>query len=164
MGPLVCIVLASTSARQRIWHQENFIMSGYDFRKEFQAEVDRIKAKHGGAGIAFDNDDQMDSMNASDKNNGWVYPLTKTEQKKEFNYVAAEQQRFLWRLQDGHLDVVEDYVENPKKLNSIDVNAYDEYGWTPLHYAAQMNYAEITKMLLKAGAFLFLKDKVTGMD
>merc|ERR1711939_1053862 len=64
----------------------------------------------------------------------------------------------------NHLDVVEDYLENPKKKQAIDVNAYDEEGWTPIHYAAQMNYVDIVKALLEGKANPHLKDKVMGMD
>merc|ERR1711907_134363 len=128
-------------------------------------EIDRIKNKYTDANVLFDNNDLNDSkLSSQDKNNGWFYPLTKTEQKKEYGFVAAEQQRFLWRLQDGHLDIVEDYLDNPKKKQAIDVNAYDEQGWTPIHYAAQMNYADIVKALLKGNANPSLKDKVMGMD
>merc|ERR1711971_1059076 len=67
------------------------------------------------------------------------------------------------RLQDGHLDVVEDYLLDAKKKKLIDVNGYDSMGWTPLHYAAQMNYGDIIQVLLKAGADPSLRDKATGL-
>merc|ERR1719378_1758869 len=112
----------------------------------------------------FEKDDMNEGyLNAQDKSNGWFYPLTKTEQKKEYGFVAAEQQRFLWRLQDGHLDIVEDFLLNPKKKKAIDLNMYDESGWTPLHHACQRNYSEIVRVLLEGKADPNLKDKVCGL-
>mmetsp|Transcript_130713 Transcript_130713/g.244559 ORF Transcript_130713/g.244559 Transcript_130713/m.244559 type:complete len:183 (+) Transcript_130713:103-651(+) len=138
-----------------------------EFRKEFEKEVDSIKDKYAEIAADFENDDMNNDtkyISEADKKAGWYYPLTKTEQKKEYGYVVAEQQRFLYHIQDGHLDIVDDYLENAAKKKMINVNAYDEAGWLPIHYAAQMNYTDILKALLKAGANPKLKDKVTSQD
>mmetsp|Transcript_43814 Transcript_43814/g.132624 ORF Transcript_43814/g.132624 Transcript_43814/m.132624 type:complete len:157 (-) Transcript_43814:108-578(-) len=125
--------------------------------------MNELKERYRGIENEFSDDDMNDTLTEEERKRGWHYPLTKTQQKKEYGCVIAEQQRFLWRLQDGHLDIVEDYMADPKKKKAIDVNLYDEQGWTPLHYAAQLNHSEIVKVLLDGNANPILKDKVCGM-
>jgi len=136
---------------------------GTALRSKFVKERQNIQKKYANLPSEFDDDDMNETLDAQDKKRGWYYPLTKTEQKKEFGYVVAEQQRFLWHLQDGHLDIVEDYLLHAAKRKAIEVNAYDELGWTPLHYAARLNFPEIVRVLLDANADPDLKDKVNGM-
>merc|ERR1712087_60294 len=126
-------------------------------------ELKALRDKYAGLEPEFDDDDMNESLPEEDRKRGWHYPLTKTQQKKEYGCVIAEQQRFLWRLQDGHLDIVEDYLTDPKRKMAIDVNMYDELGWTPLHYAAHRGYSDIVKVLLDGGADPSLRDKVCGM-
>jgi ankyrin repeat protein len=39
------------------------------------------------------------------------------------------------------------------------VEAKDNYGWTPLHYASANNHIETAKLLLDAGADLNIEDE-----
>ncbi len=45
-------------------------------------------------------------------------------------------------------------IERCKYLldHQANINAKDEYGWTPLHYASSYNYTKICKLLLDYGA------------
>eukprot|EP00406_Dinophysis_acuminata_P004142 CAMPEP_0179232240 /NCGR_PEP_ID=MMETSP0797-20121207/11758_1 /TAXON_ID=47934 /ORGANISM="Dinophysis acuminata, Strain DAEP01" /LENGTH=195 /DNA_ID=CAMNT_0020939355 /DNA_START=77 /DNA_END=664 /DNA_ORIENTATION=- len=136
---------------------------GLTFRQRYEKELLAFKQKYVTLEPEFEGDDMNETLTEEDKKRGWKYPLTKTQQKKEFGCVVADQQRFLWRLQDGHLDVVEDYLLDPAKKRAIDVNLYDDYGWTPLHYAAQLNLSDIVKALMDGDADPNLRDKVCGM-
>uniref|UniRef100_A0A7S4RIA3 Uncharacterized protein n=1 Tax=Alexandrium monilatum TaxID=311494 RepID=A0A7S4RIA3_9DINO len=136
---------------------------GLSFRQRYERDLQEAKDRLLGADPEFDGDDTNATLTEAERKRGWHYPLTKTQQKKEYGCVVNEQQRFLWRLQDGHLDIVEDYLGDPKKKKTIDINLYDEQGWTPLHYAAQLNHAEIVKVLLAGNANPGLKDKVCGL-
>merc|ERR1712139_665629 len=109
----------------------------------------------------FDDDDMNATLSSDEKAKGWHYPLTKTEQLKEFGCVVAEQERFLMRLQDGHADVVKDYLENPKKKAALDLDRLDEWGWAPLHYATTKNHPEIVQALLEAEANPNMRDGAT---
>mmetsp|Transcript_50475 Transcript_50475/g.117180 ORF Transcript_50475/g.117180 Transcript_50475/m.117180 type:complete len:201 (+) Transcript_50475:96-698(+) len=136
---------------------------GLSFRARYERDLREAKDGHLGVQPEFDGDDMNAILSEAERKRGWHYPMTKTQQKKEYGCVVAEQQRFLWRLQDGHLDIVEDYLGNPKMKKTIDINLYDEQGWTPLHHAAQRNLAEIVQALLEGKADPGLKDKVCGM-
>jgi len=133
------------------------------FRQRYQDDLRELKDRHRGMEHEFSDDDMNETLTEEERRRGWGYALTKTQQKKEYGCVVAEQQRFLWHLQDGHLDVVEDYIGIPKKRKAINIDLYDEQGWTPLHYASQRNFTDIVKALLDAGANAGLKDKVCGM-
>mmetsp|Transcript_27321 Transcript_27321/g.78674 ORF Transcript_27321/g.78674 Transcript_27321/m.78674 type:complete len:192 (+) Transcript_27321:68-643(+) len=134
-----------------------------NFRERYDAHLKELRRRRGDLEPEFSDDDLNDQLSEVDRRRGWHYPMTKTQQKHEYGCVIAEQQRFLWRLQDGHIDVVEDYLLNEKRRRAIDVNMYDEQGWTPLHYACQRNYAEIVRVLLEGDADPTLRDKVCGM-
>mmetsp|Transcript_43960 Transcript_43960/g.136826 ORF Transcript_43960/g.136826 Transcript_43960/m.136826 type:complete len:208 (-) Transcript_43960:315-938(-) len=131
--------------------------------QRYERDMKDAKDRHLGVTAEFDVDDMNTTLTEEERKRGWHYPLTKTQQKKEYGCVVAEQQRFLWRLQDGHLDIVEDYLGDPKKKKTIDVNLYDEQGWTPLHYASQLNHSDIVKALLDGDANPTLRDKVCGL-
>ena len=133
------------------------------FRKRYGREVGKMQDKYKDLEPEFSDDDMNATLEESDRKRGWQYPLTKTQQKKEFGCVPADQQRFLWRLQDGHLDIVEDYLENPKMKKAIDLNRYDDEGLTPLHHAAKLGHAEIVKVLIEGKADPLLRDKVNGL-
>merc|ERR1711972_816477 len=93
---------------------------GLGFRERYEKETKDAKAKYRDADPEFPDDDMNDAIPEADRKRGWHYPLTKSMQKKEYGCVVAEQQRFLWRLRDGHLDIVEDYLGDPKKKMAID--------------------------------------------
>jgi len=40
-----------------------------------------------------------------------------------------------------------------------DINLIDEFGWTPLHYAAENGQVEIVKLLIEKGSDINLQDK-----
>jgi ankyrin repeat protein len=65
-------------------------------------------------------------------------PVDEDWYKKEQLHFAAH---------DGDLARVEDLVEG-----GFDVNAFDEIGKTPLHYAAKKEHFEVAKYLLAHGA------------
>merc|ERR1712187_8657 len=136
---------------------------GLTFREKYEKELKALKDKYAGLAPEFDDDDMNKTWAEEDRKRGWHYPLTKTQQKKEYGCVVQEQQRFLWRLMDGHLDIVEDYLLDPKKRALIDVNLYDDYGWTPVHYASSLNHVDIVKALLDGNADPTLRDKVCSM-
>ena len=98
------------------------------FRQRYEREVSQAQQKYKDLEPEFSDDDMNGTLEEADRKRGWQYPLTKTQQKKEFACVPADQQRFLWRLQDGHLDIVEDYLGNPKMAKAIDLNRYDDEG------------------------------------
>ena len=123
------------------------------FLKRYERELSQAQSKYKDLEPEFSDDDMNASLQEADRKRGWQYPLTKTQQKKEFGCIPAEQQRFLWRLQDGHLDIVEDYLDNPKMKKSIDLNRYDEEGLTPVHHAAKLGHAEIVKVLIEGPGF-----------
>ena len=119
------------------------------FRQRYEREVAKVQDKYKDLEPEFSDDDMNATLEEADRKRGWQYPLTKTQQKKEFGCVPAEQQRFLWRLQDGHIDIVEDYLGNPKMKKAIDLNRYDDEGLTPLHHAAKLGHADIVKVLIE---------------
>lgn len=121
------------------------------FRQRYERELAKVQDKYKDLEPEFSDDDMNATLEEADRKRGWQYPLTKTQQKKEFGCVPADQQRFLWRLQDGHLDIVEDYLGNPKLKKAIDLNRYDDEGLTPLHHAAKLGHAEIVKALIEGG-------------
>eukprot|EP00434_Breviolum_minutum_P013334 symbB.v1.2.011750.t3/scaffold750.1/size323489/2 len=133
------------------------------FRKRYEREVGKMQDKYKDLEPEFSDDDMNATLEESERKRGWQYPLTKTQQKKEFGCVPADQQRFLWRLQDGHLDIVEDYLQNPKMKKAVDLNRYDDEGLTPLHHAAKLGHAEIVKVLIEGKADPLLRDKVNGL-
>jgi len=45
----------------------------------------------------------------------------------------------------------------------VNVNARNECGWTPLHYAVGGGHLEIVKLLLKSGADVNAKEKMRGL-
>ncbi|CAE7221219.1 unnamed protein product [Symbiodinium sp. CCMP2592] len=49
------------------------------------------------------------------KADGWHYPLTKEQEWDKYGYVVRDQIRFSLHVQDGLVDVVEDYLETNKK-------------------------------------------------
>ncbi|CAE8681878.1 unnamed protein product, partial [Polarella glacialis] len=132
------------------------------FRQRYEKELKEVDEKYRHLEPEFSDDDMNETLPEEDRKRGWQYPLTKTQQKKEYGCVLAEQQRFLWRLQDGHLDIVEDYLGNPKKSKAVDINRYDEQGWTPLHHAARLDHSEIVRVLLDAHADPTLRHKASG--
>eukprot|EP00435_Cladocopium_sp_Y103_P050618 s1194_g15.t1 len=134
-----------------------------NFRKRYERELSKVQDKYKDLEPEFSDDDMNATLEEVDRKRGWQYPLTKTQQKKEFGCVPAEQQRFLWRLQDGHLDIVEDYLGNPKMKKAIDLNRYDDEGLTPLHHAAKLGHADIVKALIEGKADPLLRDKVNGL-
>lgn len=134
------------------------------FRQRYEREVSQAQQKYKDLEPEFSDDDMNGTLEEADRKRGWQYPLTKTQQKKEFGCVPADQQRFLWRLQDGHLDIVEDYLGNPKMAKAIDLNRYDDEGLTPLHHAAKLGHAEIVKVLIEGKADPLLRDKVSGLN
>mmetsp|Transcript_22520 Transcript_22520/g.27738 ORF Transcript_22520/g.27738 Transcript_22520/m.27738 type:complete len:213 (+) Transcript_22520:40-678(+) len=133
------------------------------FRQRYERELAKVQDKYKDLEPEFSDDDMNATLEEADRKRGWQYPLTKTQQKREFGCVPAEQQRFLWRLQDGHLNIVEDYLGNPKMKKTIDLNRYDEEGLTPLHHAAKLGHAEIVKVLIEGKADPLLRDKVNGL-
>ena len=40
-----------------------------------------------------------------------------------------------------------------------DVNAQDNYDWTPLHYASALNFPQVVKLLVDNGADLEARDR-----
>uniref|UniRef100_A0A7S0FAD7 Uncharacterized protein n=1 Tax=Pyrodinium bahamense TaxID=73915 RepID=A0A7S0FAD7_9DINO len=156
-------VVEATPAPRPLVRRSEEEDAGLSFRERYERDIRELKDRFLGIEPEFDGDDMDQTLTEAERKRGWHYPMTKTQQKKEYGCVVADQQRFLWRLQDGHLDIVEDYLGNPKMKKTIDVNLYDEQGWTPLHYAAQRNYSEIVKVLLDGNANPSLKDKVCGM-
>eukprot|EP00439_Symbiodinium_sp_Y106_P078884 s1762_g17.t1 len=133
------------------------------FRQRYEKEVAAAKSKYAGIEPEFSDDDMNATITEEDRKRGWEYPLTKTQQKREFGCVPADQQRFLWRLQDGHLDVVEDYLHNPKMRKAVDINRYDEMGLTPLHHAARLGHANIVRALIEGKADPLLRDRSQGL-
>ncbi|CAE7443725.1 NIFU4 [Symbiodinium natans] len=133
------------------------------FRQRYEKEVAAAKSKYSGIEPEFSDDDMNATIAEEDRKRGWEYPLTKTQQKREFGCVPADQQRFLWRLQDGHLDVVEDYLHNPKMRKAIDINRYDDMGLTPLHHAARLGHGDIVRALIEAKADPLLRDRGQGL-
>lgn len=84
--------------------------------------------------------------------------MTKEQEWDKFGYVVRDQTRFRLHVQDGLVDVVEDYLETEKK-DLIDINLADKDGKTPLMVAARNGHAKVVAALLKAGADIGLVDK-----
>ena len=59
-----------------------------------------------------------------------------------------------------HSAAVEGRMSDVRRLlkDRVDVNAADEAGSTPLHFASQQGYDEIAEALLDAGALVDVKD------
>jgi len=127
-----------------------------DFRKAYTKALSRAKKKYSNVQPEFEDDDLSQFLSAADRKAGWSFPLTRTEQKKEFGCVVVEQERFLARLQAGHLQIVEEYLSDPKKKAQIDVNRPDASGFAPLHFASKLGHDEIARLLLEAGAIIDL--------
>jgi len=92
------------------------------------------------------------------KADGWHYPLTKEQEWDKYGYVVRDQIRFSLHVQDGLVDVVEDYLETNKK-DFIDINLPDKEGKTPLMVAAMNGHAKVLSALLRASADIGLVDK-----
>lgn len=59
---------------------------------------------------------------------------------------------------DGHNDIAKNMILS----GSIDINAQDELGYTPLHAAAKCGRVEIVELLLNEGANIHLLDRWGG--
>mmetsp|Transcript_50547 Transcript_50547/g.113789 ORF Transcript_50547/g.113789 Transcript_50547/m.113789 type:complete len:188 (+) Transcript_50547:41-604(+) len=137
--------------------------AGSDFRKKYDEALAAIKSKHAGASPEFADDDMNASLTADERSKGWIYPLTKTEQLKEFGCVFMEQQRFMQLVQEGDLETLQALFEDDKRAKAIDVNRYDNEGYTALHYAAWNDLPEVVELLLDNGAEPFQRDLRTGL-
>lgn len=84
------------------------------------------------------------------------------EQMEMFGYIVADMIDFRLKALDNDVDTIEDYLEN--KRSRIDINWYDSMGLTPIMWTAMKGHKEVTKALLKAGADITLKDKVSNRD
>ncbi|CAJ1349724.1 unnamed protein product [Effrenium voratum] len=84
--------------------------------------------------------------------------MTKDQEWDKYGYVVRDQIRFSLHVQDGLLDVVEDYLETEKK-DLIDINLPGNDGKTPLMVAAKNGHAKVLAALLKAGADIGLVDQ-----
>mmetsp|Transcript_45182 Transcript_45182/g.55335 ORF Transcript_45182/g.55335 Transcript_45182/m.55335 type:complete len:165 (+) Transcript_45182:83-577(+) len=98
------------------------------------------------------------TLTDTQKADGWHFPMSKEQEWDKFGYVVRDQIRFRLHVQDGLVDVVEDYLETGKK-DLIDINLPDKDGKTPLMVAAQNGHAKVVAALLKAGADIGLVDK-----
>jgi len=132
------------------------------FRQSYEATRSAIKSRYVNFSSEFSDDDQNDLLSPEEKRQGFFYPLTKTEQKAEFGCVVADQERFIMHLQDGHLSVVQEYLNDEKKMRAITLEHCDNQGLAPLHYAAKLNHASIARALLEADADPNLRDNKLG--
>ncbi|CAE7218087.1 unnamed protein product [Symbiodinium pilosum] len=98
------------------------------------------------------------TLTDAQKADGWHYPMTKEQEWDAYGYVVRDQIRFSLHVQDGLVDVVEDYLETDKK-DLIDINLPDKEGKTPLMVAAKNGHVKVLAALLRAGADLGLVDK-----
>merc|ERR1711879_467425 len=96
--------------------------------------------------------------------------MTKEEEWDKLGFVMQDQIRFRLHVQDGNLDVVEDYLLNMDKVDLVDINFPDAAGMTPLMIAASKGHTQIVAALLRANADPNLADKsvesekVTALD
>ncbi|CAJ1349723.1 unnamed protein product [Effrenium voratum] len=98
------------------------------------------------------------TLTEAQKADGWHFPMTKDQEWDKYGYVVRDQIRFSLHVQDGLLDVVEDYLETEKK-DLIDINLPGNDGKTPLMVAAKNGHAKVLAALLKAGADIGLVDQ-----
>eukprot|EP00408_Alexandrium_pacificum_P026010 CAMPEP_0171204434 /NCGR_PEP_ID=MMETSP0790-20130122/26040_1 /TAXON_ID=2925 /ORGANISM="Alexandrium catenella, Strain OF101" /LENGTH=179 /DNA_ID=CAMNT_0011669937 /DNA_START=44 /DNA_END=579 /DNA_ORIENTATION=- len=123
-----------------------------EFRAAFAKALAAVKEKYEYLEPEFDDDDMAGLLSPEERKRGWTFPLTRTQQKKEFGCVVVEQERFLAHLQDGDLDYLSACLADPKRSRALDVNRLDRGGLAPLHRAALLDHAGITKALLDADA------------
>mmetsp|Transcript_57103 Transcript_57103/g.133137 ORF Transcript_57103/g.133137 Transcript_57103/m.133137 type:complete len:217 (-) Transcript_57103:80-730(-) len=133
------------------------------FRTAFTKALVKLKEKYANLEPEFEDDDMTGLLTREERQQGWSFPLTRTMQKKEFGAVVCEQERFLAHLQDGHLNVVREYLNNSKRKHAIDVNLFDRSGLTPLHHAALLNHLDIAQALLEADADPTLRDRENNL-
>ncbi|MBX9831331.1 ankyrin repeat domain-containing protein [Candidatus Babeliales bacterium] len=57
-----------------------------------------------------------------------------------------------WAVRGNNIDLVKKIIKKAHKNEDININAGDEHGLTPLHYAAIYGNADMFKLLLHAGA------------
>ena len=59
---------------------------------------------------------------------------------------------------EGSVRIVKLFLDNKKKMDiDVNVNAQDDIGWTPLHYASRCNSALVVKQLLNLGLNVTLR-------
>eukprot|EP00930_Biecheleria_cincta_P090521 TRINITY_DN79916_c0_g1_i1.p1 TRINITY_DN79916_c0_g1~~TRINITY_DN79916_c0_g1_i1.p1 ORF type:complete len:168 (+),score=47.97 TRINITY_DN79916_c0_g1_i1:118-621(+) len=98
------------------------------------------------------------TLTDAQKADGWKYLLTKEQEWDKQGYITRDQIRFCLHVQDGLIDVVEDYLLTDKK-DLVDINLPDNDGKTPLMVAACNGHAKVVAALLNAGADMGLADK-----
>uniref|UniRef100_A0A7S0ADH0 Uncharacterized protein n=1 Tax=Pyrodinium bahamense TaxID=73915 RepID=A0A7S0ADH0_9DINO len=134
-----------------------------EFRAAYENALAKIKEKYEFLKPEFSDDDMTELLTPEERKRGWSYPLTRTQQKREFGVVVYEQERFLARLRDGDLRAVRECLADPERRRAIDVNHRDRGGLAPLHYAALLDLGEVARTLLDAGADPHLRDEVHGL-
>mmetsp|Transcript_128487 Transcript_128487/g.274023 ORF Transcript_128487/g.274023 Transcript_128487/m.274023 type:complete len:160 (-) Transcript_128487:43-522(-) len=113
--------------------------------------------------------DMNSTLTPEQKADGWKYSMTKEQEWDKLGFVMQDQIRFRLHVQDGLLDVVEDYLLTDK-IDLIDINFPDAAGMTPLMIAASKGHKEIVAALLQAKADPNLADKsvesekITALD
>uniref|UniRef100_A0A7S4SSQ2 Uncharacterized protein n=1 Tax=Alexandrium monilatum TaxID=311494 RepID=A0A7S4SSQ2_9DINO len=130
-----------------------------EFRKAFNKALAGIREKYEYLESEFDDDDMTGLLSPEERKRGWSYPLTRTQQKKEFGCVVVEQERFVAHLQDGDLRVVQEYLSDARRKRAIDVNHVDRAGLAPLHRAALLDRADLARALLEADADPALRER-----
>ncbi|CAE7939009.1 unnamed protein product, partial [Symbiodinium necroappetens] len=78
------------------------------------------------------------------KADGWHYPLTKEQEWDKYGYVVRDQIRFSLHVQDGLVDVVEDYLETTKKELNL-------FAWQTLATPAFLDWRARLRKLYEAG-------------
>ncbi len=89
-------------------------------------------------------------------------PKTKTFDPDEFLFDlfamrVSEVQEMFWgeiESKTPHIEKIEVMLES----GLVDVNAKDNRGWSPLHWASEYNFIEIAKLLLERGADPWAED------